>query len=70
MCDLYHYFNRTANFTRSSQMCPLYVDFNRNAEGAQWLSGRMLDSRPKGPGFEPHRRHCLVILEQDTFILG
>ena len=36
--------------------------------GAQWLSGRVLDSRPKGSGFEPHRRHCVVVLEQDTFI--
>ena len=38
--------------------------------GAQWLSGRVLDSRPKGRGFEPHRRHCAVVLEQDTFILA
>ena len=38
--------------------------------GAQWLSGRGLDSRPKGRGFEPHRRHCVVVLEQDTFILA
>ena len=36
-------------------------------ELAQWLSGRVLDSRPKGRGFEPHRRHCVVVLEQDTF---
>ena len=36
----------------------------------QWLSGRVLDSRPKGSGFEPHRRHCVVVLEQDTFILA
>ena len=34
---------------------------------AQW---RMLDSRPRGRGFEPHRRHCMVVLEQDTFILA
>ena len=39
-------------------------------EGAQWLSGRVLDSRPKGRGFEPHGRHCVVVLEQDTFILA
>ena len=39
-------------------------------EGAQWLSGRVLDSRPRGRGFEPHRRHCVVVLEQDTFILA
>ena len=36
--------------------------------GAQWLSGRVLDSRPRGRGFGPHRRHCVVVLEQDTFI--
>ena len=39
-------------------------------KGAQWLSGRVLDSRPKGRGFKPHRRHCVVVLEQDTFILA
>ena len=30
----------------------------------------VLDSRPKGRGFEPHRLHCVVVLEQDTFILA
>ena len=39
-------------------------------QGARWLSGRVLNSRPKGPGFEPHRRHCVVVLKQDTFILA
>ena len=34
------------------------------------LSGRVLDSRPKGRVFEPHRRHCVVVLEQDTCILA
>ena len=29
-------------------------------KGAQWLSGRVLDSRPRGCGLEPHRRHCVV----------
>ena len=32
--------------------------------GAQWLSGRVLDSRPKGRGFEPHGRHCVVSLSK------
>ena len=32
---------------------------------AQWLSGRVLDSRPKGRGFEPHRRHCFVSLSKN-----
>ena len=33
--------------------------------GAQWLSGRVLDSRPKGRGFEPHRGHCVVSLSKN-----
>ena len=28
------------------------------------------DSRQRGCGFEPHLRHCVVVLEQDTFILA
>ena len=39
-------------------------------EGAQWLSGRVLDLRPRGHGLKPHQRHCVVVLEQDTFILA
>ena len=39
-------------------------------KGAQWLSGKVLDLRPKGSGFELHLRHCDVVLEQDTFILA
>ena len=31
----------------------------------QWLSGRVLDSRPRGRGFEPHRRHCVVSLSKN-----
>ena len=39
--------------------------FNSNCvSGAQWLSGRVLDSRPKGRGLEPHRRHCVVSLSK------
>ena len=30
----------------------------------------MLDSRPRGRGFEAHRRHCVVVIEQDTFFLA
>ena len=26
---------------------------------------RVLDSRPKGRGFEPHRRHCVVSLSKN-----
>ena len=34
-------------------------------EGAQWLSGRLLDWRRRGSRFEPHRRHCLVSLSKN-----
>ena len=29
------------------------------------LSGRVLDSRPRGLGFEPHQRHCVVSLSKN-----
>ena len=45
-------------------------DQTAHREGAQWLSGRVLDSRPKGRGFEPHRRHCVVSLSKTHFILA
>ena len=32
---------------------------------AQWLSGRVLDSRRRGHGFEPHRRQCVVSLSKN-----
>ena len=35
-----------------------------HVRGGQWLSGRVLDSRPRGHGFEPHRRHCDVSLSK------
>ena len=37
---------------------------------AQWLSGRVLDSRPRGRGIELHQRHCVAVLEKDTFIIA
>ena len=42
----------------------------KDVMGAQWLSGRVLDSRQSGLGFEPHRRQCVVVFEQDTSILA
>ena len=40
-------------------------DIKPESKGAQWLSGRALDSRPKGRGFEPHPRHCVVSLSKN-----
>ena len=35
-------------------------------EGAQWLSGKVLDSpRTRGRGFELHQRHCNVSLSKN-----
>ena len=43
----------------------LAKSFNqKSVSWGQWLSGRVLDSRPKGRGFEPHRRHCVVSLSK------
>ena len=33
--------------------------------GMQWLSGRVLNSRLRGRGFEPHRNHCVVSLSKN-----
>ena len=33
--------------------------------GAQWLSGRVLDPRPRGCLFKPHRLHCVVSLNKN-----
>ena len=38
---------------------------SRPREGAQWLSGRVLDSRPRGRGFKPHWRHCVGSLSKN-----
>ena len=35
--------------------------------GAQWVSGRVLDSRPRGRVFEPHQRHCVVSLSKNIY---
>ena len=55
-------------FYHRKQWSQLYVTFHLG--GAQWLSGRVLDLRPKGPGFESLPHHCIVVLEQDIFILA
>ena len=34
-------------------------------QGAQWLSGRVLDLTPKSRGLEPHLRHCVVSLSKN-----
>ena len=44
-------------FLTRSDKCCWNVRFYFNLDsGEQWFSGRVLDSRPRGRGFEPHRR--------------
>ena len=38
---------------------------HKTVMGAQWLSVRVLDSRPRGRGFGPHRHHCVVSLSKN-----
>ena len=33
-------------------------------ENLRERSGRVFDSRPRGRGFEPHRRHCVMVLRK------
>ena len=33
--------------------------------GAQWFSGRVLDSRPRARWLEPYPRHCVVSLSKN-----
>ena len=44
---------------------PSCCGFYTPVEGVQWLSGRVLDSRPRGCGFEPHRCLCVVSLSEN-----
>ena len=55
---------------RVSRGCP-YTEQSLY-KGAQWLSGRVLESRRRGRGSEPHRHHCVVSLSKNinpSFVL-
>ena len=56
--------------SHDSSVTSMVLMVQNGKKGAQWLSGRVLYSRQKGRRFEPHRCHCVVVLEQDTFILA
>ena len=51
--------SRTFFSSKSNYLSSFFVFWSH---GAQWLSDRVLDSRLRGRGFEPHWRHCLVSL--------
>ena len=66
--SLYCLAELTASLTMSESLTKFFCVYE--SVGAQWLSGRMFDSRPMDCGLEPHRRHCVVVLGQETFILA
>ena len=41
--------------------------FKVGGGGGQWLSGRVLDSRPRGRRFEPHQWHFVVSLSKNIY---
>ena len=57
-------YNQIPHLTRDTNG-KVTVRNHKQEPGAQWLSGRVLDSRPKGRGFEPHLRHCVVSLSKN-----
>ena len=40
------------------------MEVQLSLKGAQWLGGRVLESIPRGCGFEPHQCHCVVSLRK------
>ena len=63
-------FYQTGNFYSKTGLC-LKLKKGKKTQffiievlGAQWLSGRVLDSRKGGGGFEPHGRHCALSLSK------
>ena len=40
-----------------------------SSRGAQWVSGRVLDSRPRGRRFQYHQPHCVVSLNKTHLLL-
>ena len=57
--------NRSALINKPGHLHKFPKLHKMEKKGAQWLSGRVLDSRPKGRGFEPHRCHCVVSLSKN-----
>ena len=53
-----------------AKVTPMPTNINKYLHqkvGVQWDSGRVLDSRRRGRGFEPHRRHCVVSLSKSIY---
>ena len=51
-------------YERACLQTNTHTYMHRHTNLQRELSGRVLDSKPKGRGFEPHRRHCVVSLSK------
>ena len=70
-CDINHTYLPYSVSLTQPPFIKMYANFSTHLHmGAQWLSGRVLDSGPRGRRLKPHRRHCIIVLEQDIFILA
>ena len=49
---------------KSDNTRDVYMNKISEKKERQGLSGRVLDSRPRGRGFQPNRRHCFVSLSK------
>ena len=49
----------------SSNKITPYFQLLLISSGAQWLNGRVLDSKSRGHEFEPQRRHCVESLSMN-----
>ena len=53
------------SFMFLSPFCFCCDQFLQPKTGVQWLGGRVLASRQRGRGFEPHQHHCIVSLSKN-----
>ena len=56
---------KSTTFKMMEFMAIMVIYDQMTSFGAQWLSGRVLDSRLKGCGLEPYWRHCVVSLSKN-----
>ena len=54
----------SAGTTRKTGNYSDITDKLMTGTGAQWFSGRALDSRPKGCRFDSHNCHCILSLSK------
>ena len=59
---LMHHYDQRAHLSSLAKAFAAHI--HKIWKGVQWLSDRVLDSRQRGSGFKPHRRHCIVSLSK------